>query len=306
MSDFMEDIKSKLDGVRDFQEKFELYAMISLIFYCGFKKQEIMTVKIGDVIAENHRPWSRFCQKAIDDYLAIIKDNSGGTLDSNSPLFPSYLGRAGERKFSRHLKNNCGDINYVTILNEGIKYTSAELYDDDWQGNVEEVAGFYKVSEDKIKRLLRHGSSRQQHKMNSEDNLRRIMDELTYMNFPDKKIFKEKIREALYYIDKMKKTNEQKEKMKQGFCRFVKTKYREKEYSKKQKVPTHKKRETHCTDKELKELFGPVEKEDTAKELQKYYFSEYFPDDELDTQQLEMKKIFAPIYELKDEEDVEK
>ena len=303
----MEDIKSKLDGVRDFQEKFELYAMISLIFYCGFKKQEIMTVKIGDVIAENHRPWSRFCQKAIDDYLAIIKDNSGGTLDSNSPLFPSYLGRAGERKFSRHLKNNCGDINYVTILNEGIKYTSAELYDDDWQGNVEEVAGFYKVSEDKIKRLLRHGSSRQQHKMNSEDNLRRIMDELTYMNFPDKKIFREKIKEALNYIDKMKKTNEQKEKMKQGFCRFVKTKYREKEYSKKQKAPTHKKRESSCTDEELKEeLFEPVEKTDQSKVLQKTFFPEHFSDDELNTQELELKKTFAPIYELKDEKDVEK
>jgi len=208
MSDFLKNIKSQIDQTEDAENKFpELMTMITIIFYCGFKRQEIVSMNIGDVLSADHREWSPFCQKAIDDYIKSLGDN----LDANSPLFPQYR---GEKKIYRHLKRISDSLGYVTIRDEGIKYTSNELYGDNWRRHLGDMTNFYNLCEDKVRRLLYLGRQREQYKDTYRKRLDRIMESLGNGGIGSEDRLK-KIEDAKNIISKMKVSNKQKSDLKE-------------------------------------------------------------------------------------------
>lgn len=131
MQDFLEYVRGELDKLKKGGREFPgLYEFLSLIFYCGFKINELTMMSIADVASANHRKWSSSCQEAIDKYLEEMTSRLKSIPDPDSPLFPEYYGENGRRKFNRHFglfEEDFYDLNHAAIRIEGLLHTENEL-----------------------------------------------------------------------------------------------------------------------------------------------------------------------------------
>lgn len=104
------------------------YEIITLIFYCGFKKNYFKSITIGQAKEFVTRPQKTssgqdliikypFCKKAIQDYLGKLENKNNDDL-----LFSRYANDSGQRLLTRHMDKILPLFSYDDIRNEGIQY----------------------------------------------------------------------------------------------------------------------------------------------------------------------------------------
>ena len=117
----------------------ELYCAMMLVYLCGIRKNELVSIKIEDIKEQENCYLINIDDKEED--LPIIVENEAYDIlqkylsnleqdqkfQAESFLFPNYIGENGERKISRHLKKYPNFFTVNQIQSAGIKAFDKDL-----------------------------------------------------------------------------------------------------------------------------------------------------------------------------------
>jgi hypothetical protein len=205
-----------------------LHAYLTLYTYAGLKKHELSKAKIKDVRFNNNGgisgivtnsqgengkfvPLTGFPAQVLEEYLDYLRSSGNHNLSPNSPLFPNYEGKSGERQINRHLKklppfemgNISQDWNLDKLPEFGMAdYCKNEIRSGKTQNQaIQNTAGQYRVTQRTVTDNL---DQKKKGTPATLDELLKHWDELVTKNNPDQQEIDAFRDEGIRLIDKMR------------------------------------------------------------------------------------------------------
>jgi integrase len=220
-----------------------LHAYLALYTYAGLKKHELSKAKIKDVRFNNNGgisgivtnsqggngnfvPLTGFPAQVLKDYLDYLRSSGKHNMSPNSPLFPNYEGKNGERQMNRHLKKvppfKMGDILQDWNLDKLPEFGMADYYQNEINAGktqdeaIQNTASQYRVTERTVTDNLAQDKKETQA---SFDELLKHWDELVTKNKSDQQEIDAFRDEGIRLIDKMRIKD--KDKIKEFFNKSI-------------------------------------------------------------------------------------
>ena len=237
-------IKKKLEKNKENLPGF--YEIMTLCFYCGYPKREILSMRIKDAeefvkpIPES--PYqdfitkTDFCKKAIQDFLEKLKEENNGNINDDDRLFPQYAsGESGERKLSRHMEKIIPLFSYSDVKDEGIQYSYKHLlekinYNSSYNERVKYIlkvlSARYDVEEETLIATLKTPQKRSCDLRDKFTSILQILDNLERKkDVLDSMERKDLVRKCFNLMNKMRYPQEQQDLFEKQLCKMIKNIY---------------------------------------------------------------------------------